>query len=225
MKLTFWQFWWKPQIISLIWTTSVEIYNLEIKNELNQNFSLCLLFKEKYEDENENSSEKINNNNNETTTIVASTGNSTQPQQIFHVQVEYEEPKLKVVKTEVSQNARKRRQVTKDGNDISQQQFAQQYQPAASTPKQMPTIIIDDKSQDTEMKIQEVDTMEHPAKHSRIDESQKLDKFEVFGMFVANEMRSLQSLSLQNKLKRKILECILEMNDQDSDQHWKSVFC
>lgn len=123
------------------------------------------------------------------------------------------------MKSEASQNARKRRQATKDGNDNNQQQFGQQYQPAASTPKQMPTIIIDDKSQDTEMKMHEVDTLEPAAKHSRLDESQKLDKFEVFGMFVANEMRSLQSLSLQNKLKRKILECILEINDQDSDQH------
>lgn len=81
----------------------------------------------------------------------------------------------------------------------------------------MPTIIIDDKSQDHEIKIQEVD--EPTSKNVRVEDSNKLDKFEVFGMFVANEMRSLQNQSLQKKLKRKILECILEMNDQDSDQN------
>lgn len=81
----------------------------------------------------------------------------------------------------------------------------------------MPTIMIDDKSQDHEIKSSEPE--EQLSKVSRPEESQKLDKFEVFGMFVANEMRGLQSQSLQKKLKRKILECILDMNDQDSDQH------
>lgn len=117
----------------------------------------------------------------------------------------------------MTQNARKRRLMTKDGIEITQQQLINQYQPATSTPKQMPTIIIDDKSQDTEIKMQEAE--EPAAKRSRDDESMKLDKFEVFGMFVANEMRSLQNQSLQKKLKRKILECILEMNEQDSDHH------
>jgi hypothetical protein len=118
-----------------------------------------------------------------------------------------------VVKSEINQNGRKRRLMTKDGIEITQQQ----YQPASSTPKQMPTIIIDDKSQDHEIKMQEVD--EPAAKVARVEESKKLDSFEVFGMFLANEMRSLHSQSLQKKLKRKVLECILEINDLDSDQN------
>lgn len=148
---------------------------------------------------------------------MATSGNNAQPQQIFHVSVEYEEPKPKI-KSEM-QNARKRRMITKDGIEITQQQLlSHQYvQPSSSTPKQTPTIIIDDKSQDH-------DTNKNPepeepfAKMLRMEESKKLDKFEIFGIFIANEMRSLQNQSLQKKLKRKILECILEINDQDSDQ-------
>jgi hypothetical protein len=181
--------------------------------------SFFAYFQEKYEEENENSSEKTNNNNNETT-ILTTTG--TQPQQIFHVSVEYEEPKPKL-KTEMSQNSRKRRLITKDGIEISQQQLLNQYvnqmQPSSSTPKQTPTIIIDDKSQDHEIKSMNNDVDESAAKSARSDETKKLDKFEVFGMFVANEMKSLQNASLQRKLKRKILECILEMNDQDDQDH------
>ncbi|CRK96210.1 CLUMA_CG009638, isoform A [Clunio marinus] len=174
---------------------------------------------EKYEEENENSSEKVNNiNNNNDTTIVTANGNA-QPQQIFHVSVEYEEPKPKQIKTEVLQSARKRRLMTKDGNEIAQHHMLKQYvQPTTSTPKPAPTIIIDDKSQDHEIKnINEAD--ETFGSVTRPDEVKKFDNFDVFGMFVANEMRSLQSQNLQKKLKRKILECVLEVNDLDSDQN------
>jgi hypothetical protein len=133
------------------------------------------------------------------------------------VSVEYEEPKPKMVKTELSQNARKRRLITKDGIEITQQQLISQFQPVSSTPKQMPTIIIDDKSQDVEMKMQEAE--EPQGKIARVEETKKFDEFQIFGLFVGNEMRSLKNSSLQKKLKRKILECILEINDQDSDQH------
>lgn len=148
---------------------------------------------------------------------MATSGNA-QPQQIFHVSVEYEEPKPKI-KSEIVQNGRKRRLITKDGIEITQQQLLNQYvQPSSSTPKQTPTIIIDDKSQDHEIKNVNTEVEEPLAKQPRLEETKKLDKFEVFGMFVANEMRSLQNLSSQNKLKRKILECILDMNDQESEQ-------
>jgi hypothetical protein len=120
-----------------------------------------------------------------------------------------------MIKSEIAQNGRKRRLITKDGIEITQQQLISQYQPASSTPKQMPTIIIDDKSQDHEIKLQDVE--EPPMKSTRVEDSKNLDNFDVFGMFVANEMRSLQNQSLQKKLKRKILECILEMNDRDSE--------
>lgn len=170
-------------------------------------FSCLTLFQEKYEDENENSSEKANINNNETT-IVSTGGSNAQPSQIFHVSVEYEEPKPKI-KAELMQSVRKRRMATKDPSE-------QYVQPSSSTPKQAPTIIIDDKSQDHEIKSSEPE--EPFEKRPRLEESKKPDKFEIFGLFIANEMRSLQNLSLQNKFKRKILECVLEMNEQDTDQ-------
>lgn len=147
-----------------------------------------------------------------------STGNNAQPQQIFHVSVEYEEPNPKL-KNDV-QNGRKRRMVKREGIEITQQQLLSQFvQPATSTPKPTPTIIIDDKSQDHEIKNSMSDVEEPFTKNPRVEEAKKLDNFEVFGMFVANEMRTLQNQSQQKKLKRKILECILEMSDQDSDQH------
>lgn len=148
---------------------------------------------------------------------MATSGNGAQPQQIFHVSVEYEEPKPKV-KSEIVQNGRKRRLITKDGIEISQQQLY--VQPSSSTPKHTPTIIIDDKSQDHEIKNSMSEADEPALKQARVEETQKLDKFDVFGMFVANEMRSLHNPSLQKKLKRKVLECILEMNDLDSDHAW-----
>jgi hypothetical protein len=122
-----------------------------------------------------------------------------------------------VVKTELSQNARKRRLITKDGIEITQQQLISQFQPVSSTPKQMPTIIIDDKSQDVDMKMQEAE--EPQGKSARVEETKNLDEFQIFGLFIGNEMRSLKNPSLQKKMKRKILECILEISDQDSDQH------
>jgi len=172
---------------------------------------------EKYEEENDNSSEKVNNNNNETTIVTAS-GNA-QPQQIFHVSVEYEEPKPKI-KSEASDNVRKRRLVQKEAVEITQQHLLNQYvnhlQPSSSTPKQTPTIIIDDKSQDVEIKSSEPE--EPLNKKARLDDQKQSDKFDIFGLFVASELRNLKNHSLQKKLKRKILECVMEMNDQDSDQ-------
>lgn len=137
--------------------------------------------------------------------------------------MEYEEPKPKV-KSELAENGRKRRLVKEKDIEITQQQLLNQYvsqmQPISSTPKPPPTIIIDDKSQDHHdmTKTVELD-LEPPAKISRIDEKKvnKMDKFDIFGLFVASEMRNLKNQSLQKKLKRKILECVLEMSDQDSD--------
>lgn len=173
-------------------------------------------FQEKYDDE--NSSEKTNNNNNETT-IVATGGNSTQPQQIFHVSVEYEEPDVKI-KPEQMENSRKRHRIVKE--KTAQQQLLNQYvsqlQPISSMPKQTPTIVIDEKSQDQDMKNSS--EVEEPlSKTPRTDDSTKSDKFDIFGMFVASEMRNMKTLTLQRKLKKKILECILEINDLDSDQN------
>lgn len=146
-------------------------------------------------------------------------GSSVQPQQIFHVSVEYEEPKPKI-KSEAAENNRKRRLIQKEAIEITQQQLLNQYvsqlQPTP-LPKQAPAIVIDDKSQDLEVKNSECE--EPPRKVARLEEKKPSDKFDVFGLFVASEMRSLKNQSLQKKLKRKILECIMEMNDQDSDQH------
>ena len=147
-------------------------------------------------------------------------GNGVQPQQIFHVSVEYEEPKPKV-KSDIVENGRKRRMVQKEAIEITQQQLLNQYvsqlQPSSSTPKQTPTIIIDDKSQDHDIKSSEVDEL--PNKIAKLDDKNTSDKFDIFGMFVASEMRNLKNHSLQKKLKRRILECVMEMNDQDSDHH------
>lgn len=176
---------------------------------------------EKYDDENENSNDKNGGSvNNESTTILTTNNNNSQPQQIFHVSVEYEEETKPKVKPEMS--TRKRRLITKDAIDISQtnllNQYSNQTQASASiSTKQTPTIIIDDKSQDHVISIKS-DAEE--TKAIRSDETQKLDKFEIFGLFVANEMKSLSSPALQKKLKRKILECILDINDeQDGGNH------
>lgn len=169
------------------------------------------MFQEKYDDEG-SSSEKTNNNNTETT--IVATGGNTQPQQIFHVSVEYEEepkPKAKQEQTD----GRKRRIVKEKTVEFTQ--YVSQLQPISSTPKQAPTIIIDEKSQDHEMKTIEVE--EPPSKIQRVDDSTKNDKFDILGMFVASEMRNMKSQAMQRKLKKKILECVMECNDQDSDQN------
>lgn len=182
---------------------------------------LVLVRQEKYDDDNENSSEKLNNNNNTETTIVATSGgNGAQPQQIFHVSVEYEEPKMKP-KIETLDIGRKRRLAKEKGIELTQQQLLSQYvsqmQPISSTPKQTPTIIIDDKSQDAKITTNEVE--EVSPKRSRKDDSKSHDKFDIFGLFVASEMRNLKNPAMQKKLKRQILECVMEINDQDSDHH------
>lgn len=119
-------------------------------------------------------------------------------------------------------------QIAKDAAiDVSQPQLLNSYinqiQPSSSsTPKQAPTIIIDDKSQDQDLsKNGSVSDVDEPAaKAMKIDDAtQKPDKYEIFGMFIAEEMRSLHSTLLQNKLKRKILECVLGMSDQDGEKH------
>lgn len=52
---------------------------------------------------------------------------------------------------------------------------------------------------------------ESPVKIARRDES--LDQFDVFGRLVANELRQLPSTALQSKFKKKILQILLDMND------------
>ena len=131
--------------------------------------------------------------------------------------VEYEEETKPKIKTDLS--GRKRRLITKDSIELATQsnllsQYGNQTQSSsAASTKQTPTIIIDDKSQDHVIKNDVEET-----KSVRNEESKKLDKFEVFGMFVADEMKSLSSPALQKKLKRKILSCILEINDEDGNQ-------
>lgn len=182
-----------------------------------------------FQDETENSSDQKNNiSSNETSTIVATTvPNNSQSQQasVFHVSVEYEEEAKPKKNVEILQNGRKRRLMTKDGIEIVQhQQLLNQYsQPSSSQTKPTPTIIIDDKSQDQVLK----DAEDVTTKKARIDDDtstneKKLDKFEIFGLFVGNEMRSLSSPILQKKLKRKILECILEISDEQDAQEENS---
>lgn len=135
--------------------------------------------------------------------------------------VEYEEPKVKP-KIETLDINRKRRLAKEKGIELTQQQLLSQYvsqmKPISSTPKQLPTIIIDDKSQDHEVKTIVNDAEEPPSKRARVEEAKTSDQFDIFGLFVASEIRNMKNPSLQKKLKRKILECVMEMNDQDSDQ-------
>lgn len=152
--------------------------------------------------------------------------------QVFHVSVEYEERKPKI---EVVATGRKRRMVQKaatNGDYQQQQQLLNQYMNQIQTIQQLPspttpiiqpttTIIIDDKST--------LDVTEEPKNNSTAeldeqiqlstsktetpDTTTKYDKFEIFGLFIANEMRAISSTTIQRKLKRKILECVLEVTD------------
>ena len=150
---------------------------------------------------------------------------------MFHVSVEYEERKPKI---EVVATGRKRRMVQKattNGDYQQQQQLLNQYMNQIQTIKQLPsptlpiiqptTIIIDDKStQDITEEPKNNSTAEldeqmqlTPSKTDTPDPTQKYDRFEIFGLFIANEMRAISSVTIQRKLKRKILEYVLEVTD------------
>lgn len=74
-----------------------------------------------------------------------------------------------------------------------------------------------DQSLDDQKNSTDLDDMT-PTKQMKLGSSgHTADSFEVFGMFVANEMRSLSSTNLKKKLKRKILQVILEINSLDSE--------
>lgn len=153
------------------------------------------------------------------------------PDQVFHVSVEYEERKPKV---EAVTTGRKRRMVQKattNGDFEQQQQLINQYMSQIQTIQQLPsptipiiqptTIIIDDKStQDVTEEPKNNSTAEldeqiqlTPSKTDTPETTQKYDRFEIFGLFIANEMRALSSATIQRKLKRKILECVLEVTE------------
>lgn len=110
---------------------------------------------------------------------------------------------------------RKRRLITKDGNEIDQQNlYSNKIQSASECKKPAPpAIIVDD-----EHVLASSRNEGEEAKAISIDESKKLDQYEIFGLFVANEMKSLSSVVLQKKLKRKILECILTITDEQDLQ-------
>lgn len=108
-----------------------------------------------------------------------------------------------------------------------QQQLLTQYTVAQTQPVatssiiSKPAIIIEEKSQDQIMnETEEVTKINRTGGNSF--EEKKLDKFEIFGLFVANEMRSLTNVALQKKMKRKILECILEINDDQEAENIQS---
>lgn len=152
--------------------------------------------------------------------------------QVFHVSVEYEERKPKI---EVVHTGRKRRMVQKattNGDYQQQQQLMNQYINQIQTIQQLPsptlptiqpttTIIIDDKStldvteEPKNNSTSELDEQYQlaPSKTDTPETTQKYDRFEIFGLFIANEMRAISSATIQRKLKRKILECILEVTD------------
>ncbi|CAO1367562.1 unnamed protein product [Diamesa serratosioi] len=185
---------------------------------------------QKYEEES-SVAEKFNNNNEST---VVSNNVPAAENQVFHVSVEYEERKPKI---EVVTTGRKRRMVQKattNGDYQQQQQLLNQYMSQIQTIQQLPsptipiiqptttTIIIDDKStQDVTEEPKNNSTLEldeqmQALSSTKIETSEtttKYDKFEIFGLFIANEMRAISSATIQRKLKRKILECVLEVTD------------
>lgn len=109
-----------------------------------------------------------------------------------------------------------------------QQQLLTQYtvaqtQPATSSSViSKPAIIIEEKIQDQIMNECEEVTTKIARTGGGSFEDKKLDKFDIFGLFIANEMKSLTSVALQKKMKRKILECILEINDDQEAENIQS---
>lgn len=163
---------------------------------------------EKFDDENETYEKGLKSEDNLPTTTILSTSSdvNNQSQQVFHVQVEYEEAKPKS-KVEVLQNTRKRtRMLTKDAIEITQPTVV-------SSPKPQ-VVYLDDKVQFQDVNISSNDTLsEPPPKISRREEP--MDQFDVFGRLVANELRQLPTNALQSKFKKKILQILLDMNDSD----------
>lgn len=168
---------------------------------------------EKFDEENETYEKGSKSDDNlPTTTIVSTSGDANnQSQQVFHVQVEYEETKPKT-KVEVLQNTRKRtRMLTKDAIEIT-------TQPTIPQKQQQPQVVY------LEEKLQYQDVNDSiisespPPKVSRRGNAgggsdETLDQFDVFGRLVANELRQLPSAALQSKFKKKILQILLDMND------------
>lgn len=139
-----------------------------------------------------------------TTTIVQTSDSNNQSQQVYHVQVEYEDPKPKA-KPDTLQNTRKRtRMGLKDAIEISSQQVVTSPKPQV--------VYLDEKVQYQDVVNLNNDT-EPLLKVSRREES--MDQFDVFGRLVANELRQLNNPTLQSKFKKKILKIILDMNDDD----------
>lgn len=162
------------------------------------------------------------------------------------ITVEYEDIKPVILKTEtpISQaNTRKRKLPKNDVPQVvesarmspQQQQFMnyvthqiQMQQVASSSPKTIPTIAVDDNRQMVQNLHQNgvVIDVEEPKNNSNVDDDEpktkifkddgKQDGFEIFGLFVANELRGLTSVALMKKLKRKILELVLNVTDEDS---------
>ena len=105
-----------------------------------------------------------------------------------------------------------------------------QLQQASTSPKQIPTIAVDDNRQivqqlhqngvtiDIEDPKNNLDEDESKAKTSKDGAGVKYDSFEIFGLFVANEMRGLTSNALKKKLKRKILELVLDVSEEDTKE-------
>lgn len=106
----------------------------------------------------------------------------------------------------------------------------QLQQVASSSPKLIPTIAVDDNRQmiqhlhqngvvidvDEPKNSSSADDDESKAKVAKDDKCVKYDSFEIFGLFVANELRGLNSNALKKKLKRKILELVLDVTEEDS---------
>lgn len=104
--------------------------------------------------------------------------------------------------------------VVEDRSRVVQQAQPQQIQQVQTTVQQHTQV---DQMEETK---QEIDDIATPTKQIKLSTSTSgADSFEVFGMFVANELRGLSSKSLQKKLKRKILQVVVEITNLDSDEN------
>jgi hypothetical protein len=167
-----------------------------------------------------------------------------QPQQNqVVISVEYDDIKPKILNPEAS-NAQvsgvkgKRKLLAQQAIQHQQQQqllnhyVTLQQSQIQQSPKHIPAIVIDEtshqpqksaqvqssaKEQTQDVSVEEVRYEIDEATPTKRKLASEADSFDVFGMLVANEMRSLTSNSLKKKMKRQILQIILEINGQDSE--------
>lgn len=163
------------------------------------------------------------------------------------ISVEYDDIKPKILNPEAgsaqTSGVKNKRKLL--AQQTAQQQLfnhyvnLQQAQQIQQSPKHIPAIVIEETSRVQQKPAQTIHQVQNSSKEqsssqhdlssdelrhdgeeatpSKRKMSSEADSFDVFGMLVANEMRALSSNSLKKKMKRQILQIILEINAQDSE--------